>query len=84
VYSVNTVSVSLCKCGVYMCDGNSQSWYSARILDFSGSGCDEALETGSVLASISAILCNQARRFFVQHAIKQVSRVIRFRRCHLS
>jgi hypothetical protein len=65
-------------------------WHSIRLLDFNG-GCDEALETGGVYLSYSLqsgkeTLCtahNQARRLFVQHAIKQVLKVIRFRRCHL-
>jgi hypothetical protein len=50
----------------------SQTWHSVRLLDFSG-GWDEALETGSVFPTT---LCNQARRLFVQHAIKQVLRLI--------
>ena len=71
-----SVCVRVREC-VYVC---SQTWYSVRLLDFSG-GWDEARK---LAASFPPTLCNQARRLFVQHAIKQVLRLIGCRRCHLS
>ena len=52
------------------------------------SGCWISVVAGmrhwKLAVSFPPTLCNQARRLFVQHAIKQVLRLIGCRRCHLS